>query len=79
MNVDSSNIIDFALALPLSERLTLLNRLHESVVPPGVLCEDDPQASAELIRRIKNSNEPTIDGDEAMRRLWDAQRRRGGS
>jgi len=52
MSSSTDNVFDAALALPLSERLELAQRLWESVKPPGVPSEDDPGFAEELQRRI---------------------------
>ena len=74
--MQTTDLFDAALALPFKTRLELANRLWESLKPPGVMSEDDPGFAAEILRRVEDDIEESIDAEEALRRLWEAQRRR---
>lgn len=79
MTTSSHDILTVALALPRSDRLDIAEQLWASVKPPGAMSTDDPNSLAELKRRLAQPDAATVDGDEAMRRLWELQRRREGA
>ena len=51
MTTTANAILESALALSDDERANIAERLFESLVPPGILCEDDPGFFQELERR----------------------------
>ena len=50
--MSSTQIIDAALSLPPDQRAELAYRLLQSLKPPGVLSDDDPEFESELQHRI---------------------------
>lgn len=52
MTRESADILDLVLALPLGERLEIVERILESVPPPGVMSDSDPEFAQELERRV---------------------------
>ena len=58
MQTDPQAILDAAMQLPDTDRLTLVSRLMESLPPEGITISlDDPELAAELNRRFAQSDE----------------------
>jgi putative addiction module component (TIGR02574 family) len=78
MSTDSTNIFAAALTLPDSERADLAFQLLETLRPPAVMSEDDPQFVKELDRRMANyaAESTAASIDEVTTRIRNALRNR---
>jgi len=52
MSVNPTEILTAALSLPDGDRAGVAYRLLQSLKPPGVLSDDDPELEAEIERRV---------------------------
>ncbi len=79
MNVEPTEILTTALALPDEERAALAYKLLESLKPPAALSADDPGFEPELERRVtayEASETTASDWQDVSERLGDALRKK---
>jgi len=79
MSVDPAEILTAALSLPDGDRAGMAYRLLQSLKPPGVLSDGDPELEGELERRVaayEAGETSASDWEEVSRRLRDQLEKR---